>query len=125
LRTYLALNRFDPTYRFSTWLYRIAINLGIDHLRKRHVIHGELNPDHPDGVADPHREVAEKERFRLFMEALEELPEDFRLLIEMRHFLHMSYADMADTLDLPLGTVKNRLFRARQAVSEIMEKSHG
>ncbi|HPR64981.1 MAG TPA: sigma-70 family RNA polymerase sigma factor [Thermoanaerobaculia bacterium] len=124
LKTYMALDRFDPQYRFSTWVYRIAINLSIDHLRKNQAGKMELNPEQPDPLSDASDLLETKERFHEFMHALRQLPEEFRLLIEMRHFLEMSYNDMAETLDLPLGTVKNRLFRARQALLALVEENH-
>lgn len=124
LRAYMALKRFDPAYRFSTWLYRIAINLSIDFLRKQKVIYGQLNPDTPSSLPNPQVQLRGKEKFETFMEVLQSLPADFRLLIEMRHLLDMTYQEMADTLALPLGTVKNRLFRARQALNGTMEQKN-
>ncbi|HAR98958.1 MAG TPA: RNA polymerase subunit sigma-24 [Syntrophus sp. (in: bacteria)] len=125
LRAYVALESFDQTRQFSTWLYRIAMNLSIDFLRKRHAITVEL---HPDAARDPHTplgHVLRMERDRRLWEGLRALPDDHAHILTLRHDLEMSYDEIAALLGLPLGTVKNRIFKARRMLGERLEESHG
>jgi len=126
LKVYMALSSFDPTYRFTTWLYRIASNRVIDHIRRRRMILVPLEPPAGETRGAP-REVAARERnpqenlldresARGVAEAIGDLPSEYRELIILRHFQHRSYEEIAQIKDSPLGTVKNRLFRAREAL---------
>jgi RNA polymerase sigma-70 factor (ECF subfamily) len=126
LKVYLSLATFDPSYRFTTWLYRIASNCAIDHLRKRRPATLSFHAEPAeDGAAGPDATVAGHEptphdalRLRELQERLERaiaaLPPEFRQLILLRHRLHCRYDEIARITDLPLGTVKNRIFRARE-----------
>ena len=126
LKVFQALDRFNPSYKFSTWLFRIAGNAAIDHLRKRRPRTVPLEASDPEGGAgpfpveqrstglDPYGRLRNVERG----EAIEELPEDFRELIALRHFAGLSYEEIATVKDMPLGTVKNKLFRARAVLKE-------
>lgn len=126
LKVYLSLSTFDPRYRFTTWLYRIASNCAIDHLRKKRPQTCSLNPDSRDESAEgPERALAgtdpspdEMLRFRELQGRLETairaLPCDYRQLILLRHRQHCRYDEIARITRLPLGTVKNRIFRARE-----------
>jgi RNA polymerase sigma-70 factor (ECF subfamily) len=126
LKVYLSLSSFDPRYRFTTWLYRIASNCAIDHLRKKRPRTCPLHPDSQDGHRDgPHRGLAGNEptphdmlRLRELQGRLESavrsLPPDYRQLILLRHRQHCRYDDIARITRLPIGTVKNRIFRARE-----------
>jgi RNA polymerase sigma-70 factor (ECF subfamily) len=125
LKVYLSLPSFDPRYRFTTWLYRIASNCAIDFLRRRrpHVL--SLGPDTPeslDGPATsaasrpptPHEVLRLRELERRLETAVSRLPTEFRQLVLLRHRQHCRYDEIARITDLPLGTVKNRIFRARE-----------
>ena len=126
LKVYLSLSTFDPRYRFTTWLYRIASNCAIDHLRKKRPQTCSLNPDQGDETAErPQRAFAGSDptpddmlRFRELQLRLESairaLPHDYRQLILLRHRQHCRYDEIARITHLPLGTVKNRIFRARE-----------
>jgi RNA polymerase sigma-70 factor (ECF subfamily) len=126
LKVYLSLSSFDPSYRFTTWLYRIASNCAIDHLRKKKPHTCSLNVDAPDdrgrGAAanlagnepTPH-DIARLHELQVRLEdAVGSLPPEFRQLILLRHRQHCRYDEIARITDLPLGTVKNRIFRARE-----------
>jgi len=124
LKVYLSLGSFDPAFRFTTWLYRIASNCAVDHLRRRKLATCPLPADAGDGAAPDRtpcgREPSPDEMLRLreLRERLEvaiaELPAELRQLILLRHRLHRRYDEIARITDLPLGTVKNRIFRARE-----------
>ena len=125
------MNRFDPRYKFSTWVYRITRNQAIDHKRRKRPT-AELNeaitpdPGHtnPDGtgVRSPEVGAIRSEENKLLHRALGTLGEKYREIIVLYHFSGLSYADIATTLDIPQGTVMNRLFRARNKLREAMVK---
>lgn len=124
VKVYLALDRYDSKYQFSTWLFRIAQNSAIDALRKKTLPEVPLSrptDDEPGGkereFADhgvsPYRALKNKQLSAAIDEAVGRLPPDYRELIQLRHFAELSYEEIASMKKLPLGTVKNKLFRAR------------
>jgi RNA polymerase sigma-70 factor, ECF subfamily len=130
LKVFQALDRFNPSYKFSTWLFRIAGNAAIDHLRKRRPRMVPLETPDPEGGAgpfpveqrspglDPYGRLRNVERGAAIMRAIDDLPADFRELIALRHFAGLSYEEIASVKEMPLGTVKNKLFRARAVLKE-------
>jgi RNA polymerase sigma-70 factor (ECF subfamily) len=130
-KAYLALERYDPRFRFTTWLYRIASNNAIDHLRrgKLHTVSldhpigggGSLTLDLPSEGSSPVEEVEYRETARRLSAAIRSLPPSYRQLILLRHVHHMRYDEIATVSDLPLGTVKNRIFRARSLLRRLMD----
>ncbi len=128
LKVFGALDRYNPSYKFSTWLFRIAGNAAIDHLRKRRPRTVPLEVQDADGVMssleykshdlDPYGELRNLERGSAIARAIAALPLEFRELITLRHFGGLSYEEIADVKQMPLGTVKNKLFRARAVLKE-------
>jgi len=126
LKVYLSLSSFDPRYRFTTWLYRIASNCAIDHLRKKQPqtcsLHGDPQHGHADGPESalagndptPHEMLRLRELHGRVEAAIGSLPPDYRQLILLRHRQHCRYDEIARITQLPIGTVKNRIFRARE-----------
>ncbi|HXV75445.1 MAG TPA: sigma-70 family RNA polymerase sigma factor [Candidatus Polarisedimenticolaceae bacterium] len=126
LKVYLSLTSFDPRYRFTTWLYRIASNCAIDHLRKKQPrtcsLHADAQDEHADAPArtlagtepTPHEVLRALEIQRRLDVAVRRLPPDYRQLILLRHRQHCRYDEIARITRLPIGTVKNRIFRARE-----------
>jgi len=128
LKVFGALDRFNPEFRFSTWLFRIAGNAAIDHLRKRkprtiplettdsdgHV----SSPEYKSSDLDPFGRLRNTERGDAIARAIADLPAEFRELIALRHFTGLSYEEIAEIKNMPLGTVKNKLFRARAVLKE-------
>jgi RNA polymerase sigma-70 factor (ECF subfamily) len=132
VKVYLALDRYDPKYQFSTWLFRIAQNSAIDALRKKSIAEVPLarqtTEDEPggkerefadDGIS-PYRALKNKQLSAAIDQAVAELPSDYRELIQLRHFAELSYEEIASMKKLPLGTVKNKLFRARNLLKETL-----
>jgi len=132
IRAWGALDRFDPQFRFSTWLFRIAHNLGIDQLRRRRLQTVSLVRQDADGEdvelavidasKDPlghfeNRELAEAMRL-----AISELRPEYRELVLLRHFAGLSYQDIAELKEMPLGTVKNKLFRAHSVLRSKLQE---
>ncbi len=125
IKAFNSLESFNTEYAFSTWLYKIASNNCIDYLRKRRL--KTVSMDAPvqtrDGevqmeLADPNAvrpdiPLTAAERTAVLQEAIRNLPDKYRVVIELRHTQELEYADIAEQLKLPLGTVKAHLFRAR------------
>jgi RNA polymerase sigma-70 factor (ECF subfamily) len=129
VKVFQALDRYNPEYKFSTWLFRIAGNAAIDHLRKRRPRTVPLEVRDPDGQAlsspeyksaelDPYAILRNTERGDAIARAIQGLPEEFRELIALRHFTGLSYEEIAEMKGMPLGTVKNKLFRARAVLKD-------
>jgi len=126
LKVYLSLGSFDPKYRFTTWLYRIASNCAIDHLRKKHPRTCPLDSGPVEEQEDlrsrrlagheptPHEVFRVREIQGRLEIAIRRLPADYRQLILLRHRQHCRYDEIARITHLPIGTVKNRIFRARE-----------
>ena len=130
LRVWNALDRFDPRYRFSTWLFRIAHNLGIDQLRRRRIPTRSLQMENREGqevelaVTDGHKDplghLENRELARELRMSIEGLREEYRELVLLRHFAGLSYQEIADLKGMPLGTVKNKLFRAHTVLRKAL-----
>lgn len=129
------LSQYTPDYAFSTWLFKIGANNCIDFLRKSKRLQfadlewgeeedkSDLPANIPAGTPDPEEHVIAKEKIRLMHEVVEKLKPHYRRLIEMRYFSEWSYEEIASALDLPLGTVKAQLFRARDLLYQILKDS--
>ena len=124
VKAFAALDRYSPEYAFSTWLYRIATNHAIDHLRRKKLQtvsldkpiqtkEGEVQAEVPDSTWRPDRHIVADQQRQLINEAIARLPEKYHRVIVMRHQEDLSYEEIAEQLDLPLGTVKAHIFRAR------------
>ena len=132
IKAFASLASFNFEYAFSTWLYKIASNNCIDYLRKRRLktvsIHdpvttqkGEMERQVEDtGAVRPDFHMTAAERTEMLAAAIADLPEKYRIVIEMRHTKEMEYQDIAEELDLPLGTVKAHLFRARARLARAL-----
>lgn len=128
IKVYNSLAKYSPEYKFSTWLYRIAHNAAVDHLRRNSVSVQSLEAENSEGSfelqiesrsATPEQEH-ERSEWRSEIESVVLcLPPAYRDLILLRHARDLSYDEIAEVTALPLGTVKNRLFRAREMMREI------
>ena len=128
IKVYNSLAKYSSEYKFSTWLYRIAHNAAIDHMRRNSQPTQSLETESPDGSYQLQLESPnpspEKDRERSewrteIDKVVKCLPAAYRELIVLRHSQDLSYDEIADVTGLPLGTVKNRLFRAREMMREI------
>jgi len=130
IKVYQALDRYDPQYKFSTWLFRIAQNAAIDRIRKRRIRMVSMDrpsDDSADGAwefpsdsPDPYQDSRNRERGDAIQQAIDSLPWEYRELIVMRHFGELSYEEIANAKEMPLGTVKNKLFRGRQMLKDAL-----
>ena len=130
VRAWSALERFNPKYRFSTWLFRIAHNLGIDQLRRRRLLTtplyrtdsegDEVEVVVPDLDKDPLGHLENRALSSELREVIEGLRPEYRELVLLRHFGGLSYQEIADFTEMPLGTVKNKLFRAHSVLRKAL-----
>lgn len=128
IKVYNSLTKYSPEYKFSTWLYRIAHNAAVDHLRRNSVNVYSIESENGEGTfelqiesraASPEQEH-ERSEWRSEIESVVRcLPPAYRDLILLRHGRDLSYDEIAQVTSLPLGTVKNRLFRAREMMREM------
>ncbi len=128
IKVYNSLEKYSSDYKFSTWLYRIAHNAAIDYMRRNSVYQQSLDVESQDGSyqiqiesqqPNPEQE-RERSEWRTEIESVVKcLPTVYRELILLRHAQDLSYDEIAEVTGLPLGTVKNRLFRAREMMREI------
>ena len=114
LNVFRKLGSYDPEYRFFSWLYRMTVNESINLARRRK--RNVTLEDMP--VADVAGEQADAEE-RITMGLMQLKPDD-RALVVMKHFVHFSYEEIADVLDIPVQTVKSRLFTARQRLGMVI-----
>ncbi|MDT8393853.1 MAG: sigma-70 family RNA polymerase sigma factor [Bacteroidales bacterium] len=131
-KAFKKLEQYTPDYAFSTWLFKIASNNCIDFMRKKkkhtfsmnNLSDGEEGQELamiiPSDTPDPEENIMKKEKVRMMREIVEKLKPHYRKLIELRYFKEYSYEEIAEELQLPLGTVKAQLFRAREFISNIM-----
>jgi len=131
IKAFSALDSYSSNYAFSTWLYKIATNHGIDFLRKRRLRtqsidrpiqtrEGEMEVELPDTTYRPDRHIVEDQRKTLIQEAIDALPPKYNRVIVLRHQHEKSYEEIARELDLPLGTVKAHIFRAREMLNKYL-----
>lgn len=129
IKAYRALPRFRGDSAFYTWMYRIAINTAKNHLVSR----GRRPPgsdidvedaEHFDGVSplkdieSPENVLYGEELKKVVTSAIENLPADLRTAVTLREFDGLSYEDIADIMDCPVGTVRSRIFRAREVIEK-------
>ncbi|MCO5333591.1 MAG: sigma-70 family RNA polymerase sigma factor, partial [Pyrinomonadaceae bacterium] len=128
-KVYNSLDKYSDSFKFSTWLYRIAHNAAIDHIRRNSLVTQSLDVENSDGTYQLQIESSqptpeqdhERNEWRSEIEAVvEELPPAYRDLIVLRHSRDLSYDEIAEVTSLPLGTVKNRLFRAREMMRGLL-----
>src|SRR5436305_799755 len=128
IKVYNSLRKYSPEYKFSTWLYRIAHNAAIDHMRRNSISPQSLEAENADGTYQIQIESRqpspeqnhERSEWKTEIDAVIKcLPPSYRDLILLRHSRDLSYDEIAEVTGLPLGTVKNRLFRAREMMRDI------
>ncbi len=129
IKAYRALPRFRGDSAFYTWLYRIAINTAKNHLVARSRRPPATDIDVEDAqyyesasslkdIESPENSLYAEELKQVVDTAIRELPEDLRTAVTLREFDGLSYEDIADVMDCPIGTVRSRIFRAREAIDK-------
>jgi RNA polymerase sigma factor (sigma-70 family) len=125
IKAFSSLSKFNDEYAFSTWLYKIATNNSIDYIRKKKLQAYSIDKpidakdseyafELPDEGYEADQELISGQRAALLREAIAQLPEKYKKVIELRHVQEKSYEEIAAMLKLPIGTVKAHIFRARE-----------
>ena len=133
VKAFDCLKSYNRDYAFSTWIYRIATNNSIDYLRKKKLNtlsidepvpgkDGDMKMELTDETLHTDREIIRKQRKALIREAIENLPEKYRVVIRMRHMEEFSYEEISEELNLPLGTIKAHIFRARELLNKSLKE---
>ncbi len=129
------LHQYTPNFAFSTWLFKIATNNCIDFLRKKKKNVMSIDNRIPNNDGDdfmfeiksegmtPEQLTMNDQKIQLMRQYVKKLKPRYEVLVEMRYFKEMSYDEISDELNLPLGTVKAQLFRAREFLYNIMKHS--
>ncbi len=114
------LDRFKTELRFSTWVFSIARNTCIDEYRRRRRL-VDLHPDREvrDTGPSPAEETSRAMRAERLHEALAQLPDMYREILVLYHFEHLKYSEISEALGIPMGTVMNRIFRARRRLRKL------
>jgi RNA polymerase sigma-70 factor (ECF subfamily) len=127
------IHQYSPTYAFSTWLFKIASNNCIDFLRRKKgtyvTIENNESGQNNEAVRlkskepDPEEKLIRQQKAILLHRVVRRLKPRYRMLVELRYFREYSYEEIAKELDLPLGTVKAQLFRAREMLFKLIENT--
>ena len=136
-KAFLQLHRYAPTGTFSSWLYTIGVNTYIDHLRRKKIDTISLNSAErsvdgdyieyqiPSGNPNPEETMMRIERDENLRQVVAELKRPYRQIIELRYYEDLSYEEIAERLNIPIGTVKIRLSRAKNLMSIIIHRKGG
>ena len=136
-KAFKKLSQYTPDYAFSTWLFKIASNNCIDFIRRRKMEMLSINKTYneedgsemshnlPSLGPDPEEKFIEKQKIILMREVVERLKPHYRRLVQLRYFDELSYEEIAVEMDIPIGTVKAQLFRAREFLYNIMKNAEG
>ncbi len=129
------LNQYTPNFAFSTWLFKIASNNCIDFIRKQrtNTVSLDQSVDEDDNLSpssliqsdtpDPEATMINEQKIRLMRDVVTKLKPRYRTLIELRYFSEYSYEEIAEQMELPIGTVKAQLFRARELLMNILKNN--
>lgn len=135
-RAFKRLEQYTPNYAFSTWLFKIASNNAIDFLRnkkKNTALSLDSKMENEEGqefskniqasTLDPEENFMKKQKMELLRDVVEKLKPRYKELVKMRYYEELSYEEIAVKLELPVGTVKAQLFRARDFLYNILKNS--
>ncbi|MBN1632924.1 MAG: sigma-70 family RNA polymerase sigma factor [Ignavibacteria bacterium] len=136
IKAFNSLHKFNREFAFSTWLYKIATNNCIDYLRKKKLttfsIDKEISSEDddlrfeiPDEEHKPDKRVMNEQRKKIIEQAIDSLPVKYKRVIILRHKEEKDYEEIAEELNIPLGTVKAHLFRARELLNKILKDKIG
>lgn len=134
-KAFSRIQQYSPSFAFSTWLFKIASNNCIDFIRKKRIQltsidntfkdheGGTFSMDLPDSGLDPEESIMRTQKIKMMRSLVEKLKPRYKTLVEKRYFEELSYEEIAEELNLPLGTVKAQLFRARDFLASMIEKT--
>jgi RNA polymerase sigma-70 factor, ECF subfamily len=129
------LHHYTPDYAFSTWLFRIATNNCIDHMRRQKIKPlsidntfetedgGEVTMNLKSGYLDPEEKFIKAQKIKVMHEVVDKLKPRYKKLIELRYFKEWSYEEISAHLNIPIGTVKGQLYRAKEILLQVLKNS--
>lgn len=130
VKAFNALHTFNQTYPFPAWLYKIASNTCIDYFRRKRIrpisienmnVHGgDIYDIIPDASIPIDIHIINSERKESLMKAIQQLPDRYKECIQLRHFEELTYEEISQKMNLPLGTIKITLFRARKMLHSLL-----
>ena len=121
MKAFRAFDTFDPSRRVFSWLYRIAVNESINHIKRRKRT-SNLDRDVTDHRPNPEEQFAQDQKSRLLQAALDRLGLDLKVVIILKYFVDLPYREIATVLEIPEKTVKSRLYSARQQLKDVLEQ---
>jgi len=136
-KAFKRLSQYTPNFAFSTWLFKIATNNCIDFIRKKknntlsidkpyeNEEGGEMSMSLKSDFLDPEEKMQQKQKMDMMHDVVDKLKPRYRQLVELRYFEELSYEEISARLELPIGTVKAQLFRARELLLGIMKNMEG
>ncbi len=126
IKIYKNLYKYSTDYKFSTWIIKISTNHVIDYRRKQHYTTTEYNVQIHDEltVVSAEDQFLQKEHSSDMTIVMNKLPEDFRIPIVLYHKEGLSYQEISDVLDIPLSKVKNRIFKGRKLLKDLIQESN-
>lgn len=143
-KAFRKIDQYSPSFAFSTWLFKIASNNCIDFMRKKkakqisiYTSSSEIENNPTEGISeesslsiqsdllDPEEALIKDQKKILMRELVDALKPRYRQLVELRYFKEYSYEEISEELDIPLGTVKAQLFRARELLYGVLKKKQG
>lgn len=124
IKVFNNLNLYKPEHKFGTWIHKIATNTAIDYLRKQKMYPDivKQTEDHEE-VADettPEIELQNKQNYATLRDAVNKLNPNYRTIVKMRYYDELSYEDIAHKLNIPIGTVKASLHRAKSILLKLI-----
>ncbi len=136
-KAFKRLHQYTPNYAFSTWLFKIASNNAIDFIRRKKMTTLSIDRTFEDEEGSsmamdikasdltPEETMEKKQKIKHMRDVVDKLKPRYKVLVEMRYFQELSYEEIAEKLELPLGTVKAQLFRAREFLANILKNTEG
>jgi len=131
-KAFIHIDQYKPTYAFSTWLFKIATNNCIDYFRRKNAKSKSSEKQEleegMESIIDksnigPEKDLIKKQRKEFVLKIITELNPGYKRLIELRYYKEFSYDEIAKTMDIPIGTVKAKLYRAKSIISDLMRDS--
>ena len=133
-KAFSQIGSYNPEYKFSTWLYRIARNTAFDHISRKdreksnlpttsiNETMSELN-DIPAAMHNPEEDIINQQEYDKWLANIEKLKDDYKVVAKMNLIDHFGYKEIADELDLPINTVKTKIRRAKAQLLKMMDVS--
>ncbi|MCP4291594.1 MAG: sigma-70 family RNA polymerase sigma factor [bacterium] len=122
ITTFEKIHRYNPDYRYFSWVYRIAFNKALNRINHRKHREPYLDENMESLEPGPHAKVETRERDYLIHQAMATLVFKYRILLILRHFLDYSYSEIASVTDLPVSTVRSRLHTARVMMKKELKR---